>query len=170
MGIAKFYAGIGSRETPITLEPIISQIVTELNSQEYTLRSGGADGADTLFEHHAIKKEIYLPWHGFNRNGSNLYTLTAKAFTLAEKYHPAWGRLSQAAKKLMARNCYQILGHDLKTPVDFVVCWTKDGKTGGTGQALRIAEDLNISVYNLYWQDDLLKLLDRIGPIYTDLW
>jgi len=168
VGIAKFYAGIGSRETPITLEPSISQIVTELNSQGYTLRSGGADGADTFFERHAIKKEIYLPWRSFNRNNSNLYTLTAEAFALAEKYHPAWDKLSQAGKKLMARNCYQILGRDLKSPVDFVVCWTKDGHaSGGTGRALRLAEDLNIPVYNLYWQDDLLKLPSRIGP---NLW
>lgn len=33
----------------------------------------------------------------------------------------------------------------------FVVCWTSDGKdSGGTGQALRIARDRNIPVYNLY--------------------
>ncbi len=56
----------------------------------------------------------------------------------------------------MARNCYQVLGEDLSTPVDFVVCWTPDGaesetsrKTGGTGQAIRIAADLGIRVYNL---------------------
>ncbi len=158
--MTKFYAGIGSRETPTALEPVIAQIATTLDSQGYILRSGGADGADTMFERHAIHKEIYLPWRGFNENTSNLYTATADAFVLAQKYHPAWDKLSQAAKKLMSRNCYQILGQDLKTPVEFVICWTKDGRaSGGTGQALRIAEDLKIPVYNLYWQDDLLRLL-----------
>ena len=76
------------------------------------------------------------------------------------KYHPNWYRLSVGARRLMARNCHQILGEDLKTPVNFVICWTKDGgKTGGTGQAMRIADDLNIPIYNLFFEDTLEKIL-----------
>ena len=63
----------------------------------------------------------------------------------------------------MARNCHQVLGQDLKTPVDFIVCWTKDGgESGGTGQALRIARDLNIPVYNLYFEDTIDKIFNEI--------
>lgn len=49
----------------------------------------------------------------------------------------------------MARNSYQILGPDLRTPADFVVCWTPDGSetedqrtplTGRTGQAIALAD------------------------------
>ena len=36
-----------------------------------------------------------------------------------------------------------------ETPVEFVVCYTKGGKrTGGTGQALRLAEILSIPIYD----------------------
>lgn len=159
----KYYAGIGSRETPIELKDTIKIIVEHLNNLGYTLRSGGAPGADSFFEEYATQKEIYLPWRNFNGNTSRLFDPTKEAFDYAKKYHPAWNRLGFGAQKLMARNCYQILGGDLKTPVDFVVCWTKEGKAvGGTGQALRIAKDLNITVYNLYFPDTLQKILDEI--------
>jgi hypothetical protein len=57
----KYYAGIGSRETPEILIPIIDDIVICLNKLNYTLRSGGASGADSFFENKAKLKEIYLP-------------------------------------------------------------------------------------------------------------
>lgn len=157
------YAGIGSRETPIELKNDIKTIVEHLNKRGYVLRSGGAPGADSFFEEYSLKKEIFLPWRGFNGNSSLLFNPTPEAFTLAQKYHPNWGRLSYGAKKLMARNCHQVLGLDLKTPVDFIICWTKDGKaTGGTGQALRMAEDLKIPVYNLFFKDTLDKIIKEI--------
>lgn len=46
-----------------------------------------------------------------------------------------------------------MLGPKLDSPVNFVVCWTSDGKaSGGTGQALRIAADpaYAIPVFNLF--------------------
>lgn len=156
-----YYAGIGSRETPIDLKDDIKTIVEFLDKKGYILRSGGAPGADTFFEEHTNNKEIFLPWRGFNGNKSLLFNPTPESFNLAQKYHPNWGRLSYGAKKLMARNCHQVLGLDLKTPVKFIICWTKDGKaTGGTGQALRMAEDLKIPVYNLYHNDTLKKILE----------
>lgn len=157
-----YYAGIGSRETPIELKPVIKQLVEELNNKGYILRSGGAPGADSFFEEYSENSEIFLPWRNFNNNTSTLFNPTQEAFNMAEKYHPNWKKLSYGAKKLMARNTHQILGEDLKTPVDFVICWTKNGKTvGGTGQALRIAEDLGIPIYNLYF-DTTLELLKKI--------
>jgi hypothetical protein len=77
------------------------------------------------------------------------------AFVMAAQFHPAWDRLSAAARKFHARNCHQILGADLSTPVNFVVCWTPDGKvTGGTGQALRLALHHNITIFNLAREAD----------------
>lgn len=50
-------------------------------------------------------------------------------------------------------------------PVDFVVCWTKEAKGGGgTGQALRIARDRGIAVYDL--DDD--NALDDIMSVISD--
>lgn len=50
----------------------------------------------------------------------------------------------------MSRNVYQVLGPNLDDPVEFIICWTKDGKaSGGTGQAIRIANDYGVPVFNL---------------------
>jgi hypothetical protein len=45
---------------------------------------------------------------------------------------------------------HQILGEDLKTPCNLVVCYTAGGKGGGgTGQALRAAKDHNVPILDL---------------------
>jgi len=47
---------------------------------------------------------------------------------------------SDYAKKLHGRNVKQVLGDDLKTPSDFLLCWTKEGKdVGGTRTAIVLA-------------------------------
>jgi hypothetical protein len=81
----------------------------------------------------------------------------------AAKYHPAWHKCSYDVQRLHARNSLIMLGWQLNEPVDFVICWTKDGKaSGGTGQALRIAEAYNIPIFNMHdpvYCDRLLKWL-----------
>ncbi len=145
-----FYAGIGSRETPPDIQELMTKIAATLARLGLILRSGAADGADTAFEVGAgHKAEIYLPWLGFKGHPSDLLP-SKDAFIMAEKFHPAWHKCSQAARKLHARNCHQVLGKDLNTPSAFVICWTKDALGGGgTGQAIRIAKAHNIYVHDL---------------------
>lgn len=114
-------------------------------------------GADTAFEKGSMgANEI------FRASDAN-----AAALHLASLYHPAWNRCSDYAKKLHARNGFQVLGRDLNSPSDFIVCWTKDGKaSGGTGQAIRIATAYQIPVFNLYHADagtNLWAMLDNPG-------
>ena len=75
---------------------------------------------------------------------------------MAAKFHPNWNRLSKGAKALHARNCHQVLGSDLSTPSEFIVCWRQN--TGGTMQAVRIAEHYGIRVYNLANGDDMYEM------------
>ena len=148
-----YYAGIGSRDTPKEVLELMEIIGQYLGKRDFILRSGGAKGADYAFETGCDKsngkKEIFIPWKGFNNSKSNLIGVSDEALKLAEKYHPAWDRCSKYAKILMARNSYQVLGKDLHTNSDFVICYTNNGKkVGGTAQAIRIAEDNNIPVFN----------------------
>lgn len=46
----KIYAGIGSRKTPKKILEQMRNISSFLAKEGYTLRSGGADGADSAFE------------------------------------------------------------------------------------------------------------------------
>lgn len=150
------YTGIGSRETPEETLQLMQKTAYILGQLGYRLRTGGAPGADTAFELGAVsvpngpQPEVYLPWRGFNNRTSQFYNVSTQALALAEKYHPAWERLAQGPRKLMGRNCYQVLGASLDNPSDFILCWTKDGKaSGGTGQAIRIAQDYQIPVFNM---------------------
>lgn len=85
------YAGIGSRKTPPAELARMEAVGAILQRQGWTLRSGGADGADSAFERGADRasredgtaahKEIYIPWSGRDvarfagpdRIGSNMY-------------------------------------------------------------------------------------------------
>ena len=159
----KTFAGIGSRQTPSEILEKMKAIAKFLSERGYTLRSGGADGADSAFEQGATKKEIFLPWNNYNGrkvdNISFFSELSDKHFTLAESIHPAWDKCTIGAKKLHARNTQQILGKDLDSPCDFVVCWTKGGKlVGGSSTAIRLAESNNIPVFNLGSADGLEEL------------
>jgi hypothetical protein len=164
----KFYSGVGSRQTPRPVLKLMKKIASLLADQGYVLRSGAAEGADQAFEMGCDsvsgKKEIYLPWRSFNGNISPFYRITQAALDMAADTHPAWDKCSQGAKKLHARNCYQIMGGDLKTPSEFVVCWTVGAKpTGGTATVLKIAVVNNIPIYNISLDKDLLTLGKKIG-------
>lgn len=156
-----FYCGIGSRISPPEILAMMTNLASYLERCSMILRSGGAEGADTAFQKgvcYVDNMSIFIPWNGFN----GLYhDLTDGVICLdksketalreiAKKYHPAWDRCSQGAQKLHTRNVLQILGEDGNTPCSFVICWTPKGNLeGGTAQALRIAIDYKIPIYNL---------------------
>lgn len=147
------YAGIGARETPSEIL-VYMRTLGRFMASKGILRSGGAPGADVAFEAGCTKmggtKEIYLPYKNFNGSVSELYYVSPEARALARKYHPNWPNLGDTGRNFMARNAYQLLGLGLDDPVDFIVCWTFNGKTvGGTGQALRMAPDYNIPIFNM---------------------
>lgn len=152
------YCGIGSRETPAPILDLMATIGYQAAQQGFLLRSGGAPGADTAFEKGADLadglKEIYLPWNGFQgRRADEKSThviMSQAALDLAAQHHPKWSACSDGARKLHARNCFQVLGPQLDRPSDFIICWTQGGLGGGgTGQALRLAKALNIPIYDL---------------------
>lgn len=173
--ILGYYTGIGSRDTPFYIQMKMKKISLILSEANYVLRSGAAAGADIAFEKCAgDKKEIYLPWKSFNDSESSLYHVDENARELASKLHPGWDWLSDNAKELMARNCYQVLGLDLATPSDFVICWTPDGCeseatrttiTGGTGQAIALADRNKIPIYNLKNANALSRFVERFNTI-----
>lgn len=155
-GLTKVYAGIGSRETPPDVCTRMLGYAHYLRGLGWTLRSGGAEGADAAFARGAGgKAEIFRPQDA-----------TDEALALAARFHPAWDRCSTYAKRLHARNGFQVLGRDLRSPSSFVICWTKDGKaSGGTGQAIRIAMAHKIPVFNLRITDDEQALAATLRAI-----
>ena len=76
--------------------------------------------------------------------------LISETERIASEVHPAWDKCNEWARGMHSRNCHQILGYDLKSPVDAVICWTPDGAVvGGTATVIRIAMKYDIPVFNL---------------------
>lgn len=157
----RIYAGIGSRQTPPEVLNVMKSLAGRMEQQGWLLRSGGAMGADAAFEAGVVNpkhRSIYLPGRSFNQRvaGSGGYIDSTQmpawqqALESVARYHPAPDRLSPFARNLMARNALQVMGPRMDRPADLVVAWTPGGQiTGGTGQALRMAQDLGIEVRNL---------------------
>lgn len=155
-----FYAGIGARNTPPPVLEEMTSIAQHLAQHNFTLKSGGAVGADTAFEYGAgTKKEIYVPWRGYAPDTGGIVpewnsVIGKEAMAIAQQHHPIWFRLTPGVQKLLARNVFIVLGSN------FVICWTKNGKReGGTGHALRVAQEANIPIYDLAVQDDRQRLM-----------
>lgn len=173
------YTGIGSRTISVdtyTRMIKIGEILAELG---WTLRSGGANGSDAAFERGCDlvngKKEIYLPWKNFNNSTSTYYHIPEESEPIAKQAYKNgnFNNLKPTTKKFMQRNVLQVLGQDLTTLSDVVICWTKDGctnheerspKTGGTGQAISVASFHCIPVFNLNNQHhyaDFFKFVEQ---------
>lgn len=172
----KFYAGIGSRRAPATILKLMRDIGYKLFSKTYVLRTGDAAGSDAAFA-----ARVGDPWKKVYKSSH----VGQRALSTIEWFHPAPHKLKPLGRLLIARDLYQITGkefvndfgdvigsqkHDLLTMdrsylSQFVVCWTRDGahtaemtsiETGGTGQAIRIADYLSVPVWNL--QNDSHKV------------
>jgi hypothetical protein len=150
--MTSYYAGIGSRKTPDDVLEYMTSVATKLNSAGYTLRSGGAQGADTAFAIGAETNfEIFRPEDA-----------TKEAIKIASHIHPAWHNCKSYVRKLHGRNVMIILGWYLDSPVEFVLCWTPGGKIiGGTALGIRLAKSKGIDVYNLFNPEDIIKFEDK---------
>ena len=157
----KTYAGIGSRKTPNHILDMMKTIAQVLEDKGFTLRSGGADGADSAFASGSNDKEVFIPWNGFNGVSSDKVGASPRAMEIAESIHPAWDRCSQGAKKLHGRNVHQVLGEELlpESYSKFIICWTPNGlDVGGTATAIKLAKSVGIPVFNLAIDADFQRL------------
>lgn len=154
MNHSLIYAGIGSRETPSEWLTRMEDYAFKLGKLGWCLRSGRARGADRAFEQGALRAQG--PCDLFDTQPTSI--ITPAMFQLAGSLHPRWISLPPEHQKLHARNTAQILGSDLNTPVQFVLCWTPDGlereahrtpDSGGTATAICLADRWNIPVFNL---------------------
>ena len=168
------FTGIGSRVTPRNKLIILRNTCASLARLGYTLRSGGAPGADQWCEagadHFNGSKEIYIPWRGFEGIQDGLIVTDPRCEEIAGAFHPGWANCKPGARKLHSRNVPQVLGETLDVPSRFVLCWTPDGsegettfKTGGTGQALRIAAHYNVPIFNVFHDDAIDRLIIFLG-------
>lgn len=164
--MSKFYTGVGSRDTPPLIGHLMTNVAQVLEDKGYTLRSGGAKGADTFFSILVDKKEIYIPWEGFDGKGGIVPEFTQEHENILKSIHPAYERLSQGAKKLHMRNINQVLGRDLATPSEFLTCWAetdlKGIPKGGTRTAWVLAREYGIPCFNMFNDKDYQRFVKMV--------
>ncbi len=192
----KYYAGIGSQRITSDQSLLLCKVSFFLAINGHCASTGGALGSDTsikfgvLVAYEFLKKQqpylklssllsCYLPWQGFNGQYAGdgyIIPVGNQHIEYSAQFHPAWSYLKRSEQSLMGRNANQILGQDLLTPVKFVVCITPDGvsdglkttsKTGGTGQAIRIASKNNVPVFNLNNDQHRQRLIDWMDAYNT---
>ena len=94
--------------------------------------------------------------------------LISETERIASEVHPAWDRCNEWARGMHSRNCHQILGYDLQSPVDAVICWTPNGAVvGGTATAIRLSMKAGIPIFNL-GRPDKDKVLEEIRQFLLD--
>lgn len=173
-----YYSGIGSRKTPPEVLLAMTGIATFAEQKGLTLRSGGAEGADTAFEYGVFdhnNKEIYLSKYQYRGHVSKLYSPHDEDFLIASRYHPKWKSLVKSYKLLHARNVQIILGpYPDRIHSKFVVCWTHDGafnhatrtkESGGTGMGISVASAYDIPVFNLYYEHSYRRVFETIEEL-----
>lgn len=168
------YAGIGNRTITDEVYYHILNISRRLDQLGLLLATGDAVGTDHAFACGSSHKEIFHPsWYtGPTSDSSHIITdpvLLQEARRLGKEFHPGWDRMKFEHQELHARNGFQILGKDLKSPSKFLLAYTRDGattktgnKTGGAGQAIRIANAYGIPVINLKNEGSLYELKDLL--------
>lgn len=171
----RIYTGIGSRQTPETVLAWMFDLGRRLGEAGWTLRSGAAFGADSSFEAGCDaargRKEIFLPWRRFNNHVTGYIMpeeMDPRLIQIARRTHPVWDKLSSGVRKLHARNVFQVLGKDLETPSRFLVCWTPGGNGGGgTGQAIRLARESSVPIFDLANPTSLAEVRERFLSVAT---
>jgi len=158
----EYYAGIGSRQTPMDVCSAMTRIASMLE-KDYILRSGRGERADKAFEagvKDPANKEIFDPRREH-------LAISEGAIQLVRELHP---NPSSAMKyiQFLGRSAYQILGKNLDKPVKFVVCWSINGDLiGGTAMGMRIAMKYYIPIYNMQRLTEQ-QVLDAIASMSDD--
>ena len=154
------YAGIGSSTIPPLELRLIADLGEVLARCGSTLRGGGAPGADLAFEvgcdRAEGRKQIFLPWEGFNNSLSCFRPPSKSAEFLASFVHSKWSSCTEEAKMLHARSCNQILGEDLNNPVDLVLFWAPEKRgaiAGETAFTVNLARRMEIPTVNLWHRE-----------------
>lgn len=168
--------GIGSRKIDAVAFNSIHAIAKKIASMGWTLRSGGAIGADTAWElgwQGLDSKEIFLPNIGFNGRPKDDacyltpsdYDVWIDAEDIARQIHPVFDNLDDWQRAAHTRNVFQVLGKDLKSKSDVVAAFAPPkGKsvTGGTATAFNLARARGIPTYNLWVKEQRFEFYEFI--------
>lgn len=152
-------ATIGTRRPTDGQRAACAEAGRQLAQAGAVVVSGGALGADQVFAQAARaaggRVVCVVPWASYERDarppGAEVIVFDpdrhAHWLELAAAHHPAWGRCSQGARRLHARNSGILIGeHDTDRVIGVIAAPAAD-RRGGTEQGIRLAKSLEIPVF-----------------------
>lgn len=150
----KYYAGTGDAVVSKDIADALIDIANVLEEQGYILRVRGDEGTEEALvsgiPEDSDRIEVYPPWKGFVDWYNNYEMPTPGAFEMAWKVHPTWHDLTPDDRRYHAAGTLLVMGKDLKTPCDFLLCYTdKDQPNDDVQQVIRIADCNLIPVFDL---------------------
>jgi hypothetical protein len=165
---------IGTREPTEEMMILVKNVAFDLAYKGIEISTGGAKGIDTAAMIGAglcnpNKLFIYLPKKDLRIPGNCNITVYDKKIhhnwtQSVRKYHPSKGNLPPDTFALHARN-FGIVADPQK--VDVVIALPKSlTDWGGTGQGMRIANDLGIKMYNLLYPGHIEEMNVWVKSFY----
>jgi len=188
-----YYTGVGSRDITKEEYDLLSTIASRMAELGYILRSGGAKGSDSAFQEGACRidqrlTEIWLPWENFNIKLQEKYPdCTYNVFMSLYEYNiarkefitlgiiPWFDNMGEKeahlhkegwiapAKKLHARNYYQVTGKDCLSKVCIYAAEEVNGEVkGGTRSAVFLSRYYGIPTFNIRIKEQKEEVLKKL--------
>ena len=166
----------GNKEAPPEILDRIAQLAQYLESRGFTIRVGGDGPVEDAAEQATQKKEVLLPWRGFNDKESATTFPIERAFHIAKMFHPTWEHMKKGVQAILAKNARLVMGNKMMSPATLLLCWTEDGaedrrevtmKTGLSAHPIRIASGSGVRIFNLGRPDAESRLrhfVDGMNP------
>jgi len=102
--------------------------------------------------------EFYTPWKNFNEIESKHYYNHDIHKKIAQENFPAWDKIPDVVKAMLARNVRMILGDKLNSTMFFLLTWSEDGavnasecspKTGKASFLIKVASRYKLPIFNI---------------------
>ncbi len=173
----------GDNDITETEEQII-KVATKLKDKGYVLRCESPSDdkiPNKIAKIDGMKVEAYLPFKKFNPDLADKATLTNK-YELpyqyaAQLYGQRYNDLTPGVRAIFAAKIMAALGIDSDNPVDFLICYSPDGreympdrnskekidyaKLGSLSFYLKMAQKCGIPVYNFKNKDSLINFVNN---------
>lgn len=172
MSFYRTYAVTGNQNAPHNIIDDLSACISFLNEKEYTLRTGGLEGIETVAEKAAKKLELHLPFRGFAEKDSKFTFNSDHTKAIAKIFHPGIDDYKPGQQVFIYKDIRIMMGNNTRSPSLFLLVWTEDGaesaaevtpRTGFAATAIRVACALGVPVFNLGKSDTVDRLKTYIN-------
>ena len=147
----KLYAGTGDRKTPLKIQNLLQNYIKILNERNYMLRTGSESGTQTFMKTLADKVEVM-----------DIPEANHLVYAANRSHYVLWSHNGNRVKKKYARDTLILLGDNLATPPEFLLCWCNINIKGGSVFSIRLAKEHNIPIYNIFREDHQEKFEEEI--------